>query len=232
MFFLLLTTYFSTVVFAAPSYGDEEEERRIDIFERYAGDLIFGGGEGKCIACSNEPICDEEHYNDPRSWKATLGEKNVFEDCWNYAMSVGKFGVVAFTWWNETRQCSLHVENQTEEDIAHEMLNFNGYNWSLIDEENTGPLFRTRFRTRPEFDDSHASAVCYYGLKTNRTPNIVREANLMCFLVVVTTMVLWVTWVRYTGTYPEWCDKQVFSDSELGDIAGNLISSYSPKKDE
>jgi len=230
MFFLLLSIYFNTVLYAASAY-EEEDKVRINIFERYAGSLTYGG-DGRCIACEDN-ICNADHVYAPRSWNATLGQKSDFQSCWDYAMRVGDFGIVAFTWVFSTRECLLHVE-KGEHNVSAEMVNFNGYEWNKQDWDNTGPIFRTRY-PKDKYGDDSVKAVCYYGLKTNRVRNIVTEMNLFYFTIVVMTMVLWITWVRYTGTYPQWYNEKAHSGSEMSSeeekMARNL-NSFLLKKDE
>jgi len=224
MFFVLLTLCIRTVLSAGSSY-EEEDTMGVDIFERYAGNLIYNSSDGRCIACNG--TCDSDHVVSPHSWKANLGEDNDFHSCENYAMSVGQY-VVAFTWWESEHNCSLHVLGE-EHDIAAEMINFNGYDWNEEYESNDGPIFRTRYA--PGFIGSNSDAVCYYGLQVNPQKNIVTEGNTICFAVVVLTMIAWKTWMRYTGEYPDKSNVQPHGYQSYNEEEDMDSTDYDAKKD-
>jgi len=196
MYLLVLTICLRLVASAGSSY-DESETTGVTIFERYAGNLIYNRTDGRCIACDG--VCDLDHVVSPHSWKARLGVNNDFDSCQHYATSVIEFGVVAFTWWNSSQTCSLHVLDD-DHDISAEMMNFNGYTWTEEHVTNTGPIFRTRYPK--EFYGVEIDAKCYYSLTINPTKNIVALGNQLCFLLVVVTMIAWYTWMRYTGHFP------------------------------
>jgi len=194
---LLLLNLLLRIVYTAKE--SDENKPKINIFERYAGNLIYSENDGQCIACNE--ICDKDHSVLPHSWIAKLGKNSTFENCKHYALSVAEFGVVAFTWWKSDRNCSLHVLDE-EEDISKEMINFNGYHWVEINKNNIGPLILARYPVI--YNETAIDALCYSGLEINPSRYIVPQLNVLMFIGVVGTMLAFYGWMRYTDNFPDY----------------------------
>lgn len=232
MFLLALSVCLRAVFAGAASSSDDDATTTIDIFERYAGNLIYNDTDGSCIACNGS--CVEEHAVSPHSWTAKLEyilndetNYNDVETCKGYATDVAQYGVVAFTWRSSDHLCSLHVLDVTH-NIAEEMINFNGFDWVEENPYNTGPLFLVRYPK--ETDADTVDAMCYYGLNINQTPNIAREANQMIIITVVVIMIVWNGWMNHTKNYPEVVKRP--RPTEESDNEHNIYQMDSPKKDE
>lgn len=202
MFLLVLSVYIR--VLSGASSSNEKTSNTIDLFELYAGNLIYSNNQdGSCIACNGK--CNRDNAVSPHSWTAVLEyvnyegniESEDLDRCRAYAADVAEFGVRAFTWNKVNHTCSLHVLEDTH-DIATEMFLHNHFEWVHENPENKGPLFLVRYPSVPV----DVAAVCYYGLNINNTPNIVRESNVVIIITVVIIIVSWNVWMNHTENYP------------------------------
>jgi len=206
MFLLVLSLCLRVVSGAGSSEEETTTETTIELFERYAGNLTYSNNEdGSCIACSNGS-CNEDSAVSPHSWTAVLELEinneiyyNDEDGCRGYAKDVAEFGVVAFTWKNSSRQCSLHVLAETH-NINAKMHKHNAYVWVEENPNNTGPLFLVRYPT--SLSTEEIDAVCYYGLNINNTPNVVMELNMVIIITVVIIIISWNVWMNHTENYP------------------------------
>jgi len=221
MFLLVLFVYLRVLSGAGSSDEETSTDSTIDLFELYAGNLIYSDNQdGSCIACNNS-ICDRDNAVSPHSWTAvleydTLEGETVYEDldrCRAYAADVAEFGVKAFTWNNLNHTCSLHVL-ENEHDIATAMFVHNHFTWLHENPENKGPLFLVRYPSVPV----DADAVCYYGLDINRTPNIAKQANILIIITVVIIVVSWLVWMNHTENYPPFFGQPYVPPETLEDI--------------
>jgi len=219
MLLLVLSICLRSTLSASSSDSEDTTTTRIDIFERYAGNLIYddNGTDGSCIACNGS--CTREYAVSPHSWTAkleyTVGDyvyTNEIDKCEEYATSTAEYGVVAYTWWESEHICRLHVTT-SEENIAELMINYNGFNWTEEHRYNTGPLFLVRYPT--DTDESTMQAQCYYGLNINQTPNIAKEANKVIIATVVVIMLAWNGWMKHTNQYPADLMKSSATDDEI-----------------
>lgn len=212
MILLVLNLYLRIV--SAASKSDKSKTKEINVFERYAGSLIYKPDDGRCIACDG--TCDSEHFVLPHSWTAQLGATNDLASCKQYALSVAKFGVVGFTWWKSDHNCSLHVLGE-KHNIAYEMINFNGYKWVEENHNNTGPLILARYLEK--YNETAIDALCYYGLENNPSSNIVPEMTILMFIVVVGVMVAFYGWMSYTNNFP---DYTILESNHMVENAGKI----------
>jgi len=203
--FLLVLSVSLRVLSGAGSSDETTYADSIDLFELYAGNLIYSNNlDGSCIACSHG-ICNETNAVKPHSWTAVLEYYNVDGDkvyqdldrCRAYAADVAEFGVKAFTWKEENHTCSLHVLGNNH-DISVEMYTHNHFTWIHEYPENTGPLFLVRYPSVSVDVD----AVCYYGLNINSTPNIATETNVLIIVSVIIIIISWNVWMNHTENYP------------------------------
>jgi len=229
MILLVLALYFRRVL-CGSSEDTDASTTRIDIFERYAGNLIYNNTDGSCIACNGS--CTEDNAVAPHSWTATLytlGNVVLDEMCESYAMAVAEYGVVAFTWWEDEHKCSLHVTT-SEYNISEYMVIHNGFDWIEEHPYNTGPLFLVRYPQ--DTDESTVDAQCYYGLNINQTPNIAREANQLIIATVVIIMIAWNGWMKHTDQYPDLVKRPTTDNNSDNENEPNIYDPASPKKDE
>lgn len=230
MFFVALSVCLR-VLSAGSSDEATSTDSNIELFEPYAGNLIFSDyQDGSCIACNG--TCNETNAVSPHSWTAVLEYDNGYgldlEWCRAYATDVVEFGVKAFTWNKRSHTCSLHVLDNNH-DIQHEMWLHNHFEWNEMYINNTGPLFLVRYPSGVEDVDT----VCYYGLNINKYPNISRELNVMIIVSVVIIIISWNVWMNHTNAYPPFFGEGHVSSESSEDRTNEKHDIYSrdPKEE-
>jgi len=195
MFLLFLQLCFS-------ANTTEEDDVGTNIFAIYAGRLIYHNDtDGSCIACNG--TCDEAHAVGPHSWTATLKYEKAgkvmygtLDMCNEYALKVTDY-VVGYTWTESSHNCSLHVQGK-KQNIAEEMMIYNGFTWEEENRVNNGPLFLSRLDDDPQSLDAR----CYYMVVIKGPSNMAREMYTLIIGTVVLVMITWNGWMRYTKNCP------------------------------